>query len=81
MFACYTGARAGEIAGLKWKDVNLEKRLIRIEKSESGMTKSKKERYVPINRNLLSELKEHYARKKSEYVFPNQKGKMRKPDF
>lgn len=81
MFASYTGARAGEIVGLKWKDMNLEKKLIRIERSESGLTKSKKERYLPINKNLLPVLTKLHQNAKSEYVFPNPYGEMRKPDF
>ncbi len=81
MFACYTGARAGEIVGLKWKNVNLEKRLIRIEKSETGLTKSRKHRYIPVNKNLLSVLHKEYEDRNSEFVFPNRYGDMRKADI
>lgn len=44
MTALHTGARRGEVLGLKWSDVDFEQRLIRW-----TMTKNHRTRYVPIN--------------------------------
>lgn len=44
----YTGMRLGELQNLKWSDIDLERRLIRITKS-----KSMKVRSIPINGKLL----------------------------
>jgi integrase len=44
--------RRGEILGLKWKQVDLDKGLIRVENTKSG-----KNRLIPINEVLLSEFR------------------------
>ena len=38
--AAYTGLRAGELAALEWPDVDLERRLITVQRSFLGPTKS-----------------------------------------
>lgn len=52
MCALTTSLRSSGILGLKWKDIDLEKRriTIRAERSKSG-----KARVIPINRTLLAE--------------------------
>ena len=79
--AVYTGMRIGEIVALKWKDVDLEKRVIRVERSGNGTTKSGKVRYVPINARLLEALKELWQKRNGEFVFPDRSGGMRSIDF
>ena len=66
--ALYTGLRRGEIYALKWKNIDLKRRLItvcesycRILKADKSYTKSGKVRYVPISKRLskyLESLKE-----------------------
>lgn len=51
--AVYTGARAGELAGLRWDDVDFTKRLITIQRSFNGPTKAEDVRYAPILDALL----------------------------
>jgi integrase len=67
--ALHTGMRRGEILNLKWDQVDLRKRSIRVEKTKSG-----KNRHVPIN----DDLHEEFSRLKklngnSIYVFLNPK--------
>ncbi len=45
--AITTGMRAGELAGLEWADVRLDTRLIMVQRSFSGLTKSGHARPVP----------------------------------
>jgi len=67
--ALTTGMRLNEMLKTKWRDVDFEKRMIRIPAENA---KSKKERVVPINRILCEELKDLDSfKKKNEYVFVN----------
>jgi integrase len=43
--AIYTGMRAGELAALEWPDVNIERRLIAVQRSFDGPTKSDRVRW------------------------------------
>lgn len=43
--------RRGEILELKWEDVDLDQRLIRVR-----LTKNKRTRYIPINESLMAVL-------------------------
>lgn len=63
--ALCTGMRRSEILGLKWGQVDLGKRMIRVERTKSG-----KARVIPINSVLLDELSRlKQANGKSEYLF------------
>jgi excisionase family DNA binding protein len=63
--ALHTGMRRGEILSLKWNQVNLLKRIIRVEKTKSG-----KIRYIPMNDVLFEELiKLKKQNGKSDHVF------------
>jgi integrase len=62
--ALHTGMRKGEILGLKWGQVDLEKRVITILFSKSGRV-----RKIPINSVLLEVLKGLKEKATQEYVF------------
>ena len=69
--ALHSGMRRGEILGLRWYQVDLVKRLIRVEKTKSG-----KNRIVPINAVLHEELgRLQRLAGRSENVFSNPKTK------
>jgi integrase len=76
--AIYTGLRQGELAGLRWDDIDFEKRLIRVERSFESTTKSGKARYAPILDALINILKEWRLKNQSHLVFPNESGNMYK---
>jgi len=80
MLAVYTGMRKGEILALKWEHIDFEKKIIKVEETLEGSTKSKKVRYIPIHPDLLIELKKLKLKSRSEYVFLAEDGGMRK-DF
>lgn len=66
LFALHTGMRRGEILSLKWADVDLSRKVIRVETAKNGRT-----RFIPINSTLSEELdKLRSARGKSTLVFP-----------
>ena len=76
--ALYTGMRAGELCGLRWSDVDLDHRLITVQRSfAEETTKTSSIRRVPILDPLLPLLREWKLRcHSSELVFPNLHGKM-----
>jgi integrase len=49
----FTGLRAGELACLRWQDIDFAKRLITVQRSFNGPTKNGEVRYVPILNVLL----------------------------
>jgi len=63
LFLLNTGARRNEILFLKWKDINIEKRQLRINAEKTG-----KELDVPINDALMSVINE-MEKKEEGYVF------------
>ncbi|MEO1480825.1 MAG: site-specific integrase [Myxococcota bacterium] len=74
--AVYSGLRAGELAGLRWCDVNFERRLFSVRRSYDGPTKSNRIRYVPILDPILVLLKERKLRAVCDLVFFNRRTKM-----
>jgi integrase len=74
--AVYTGLRAGELAGLRRDDVDLVRRIITVQRSFDGPTKSGDIRYVPILDPLLPVLREWLLQNPCDVVFPNQAGHM-----
>ncbi len=74
--AIYTGLRAGELAGLRWDDVDLERRLITVQRSYSGTTKAGDARYVPIVNALHGQLRSWRLRHPGNLVFTNRAGRM-----
>ena len=84
--AVYTGARKGEILGLRRSDVDLERRSITIARSYEGATKANKVRWVPISRELLPYLQRQLRKLEQEeyrgdYLFPGDDGRGLSPDF
>jgi integrase len=71
LFAVLTGFRKGEIINVRWSGVDFQKRQITIENSDNGfMTKSGKERVVPMNEALVEMLTRREAERSGcEYVF------------
>jgi len=81
LYACaiLTGMRAGELAGLQWADVNFDQRLITVQRSFGGPTKSDDVRYVPILDALLPLLRAWRLRHPGRLVFANREGRMLQP--
>ncbi len=77
--AVYTGMRQGELAGLQWGDVDLDGRLIAVQRSFDGPTKAGDVRYVPILDPLLPVLREWRLKCPGKLVFPNQADTMHGP--
>jgi integrase len=74
--AVYTGMRAGELCGLRWQDVDFERRLITVQRSFATTTKTAQIRRVPILDPLLPLLREWRTQNDRELVFPNEVGEM-----
>ena len=64
--ALHSGMRREEMLSLKWQEVDLEQRLIRVR-----FSKSKRSRYIPINDALLEVLKAVPRWDDCEFVFAN----------
>ena len=78
--AVYSGMRAGELAGLRWADVDLDRRTINVRRSFDGPTKTRaSRRHVPIVDVLLPTLRAWKLRcptTEGDLVFPNAHRKM-----
>lgn len=78
--ALYTGMRKGELRGLKWGDIDMERRLIHVQRSiwDGGGTHIKPpktkagDRLIPIPTPLYVELEKHFGNP-DHYVFGNDK--------
>lgn len=77
--AVYTGLREGELAGLRWDDVDFDRRLITVQRSYDGPTKGDDVRYVPILDVLLPVLRAWRLRNPLRVVFPSQSGEALTP--
>ncbi len=77
--AVYTGLRVGELAALRWSDVNFARRLIMVQRSHAGPTKSGRSRPVPILDPLLPVLRDWLQRNPTDLVFPNRDGQQHQP--
>ncbi len=78
----YTGLRRGEACGLRWSDVDFDRRLITVRRSYESRTKSGKDRLVPVSAELVPILKQHKLADpwKGELVFPDDTGEIMSPD-
>jgi integrase len=74
----YTGLRRGEALGLRWADVDLDRRMITVRRSYDGPTKSGKHRMVPVPAPLVTILRAYRLADpwKGELCFPNSSGEM-----
>ncbi|MCB9478065.1 MAG: site-specific integrase [Deltaproteobacteria bacterium] len=77
--AIFTGMRAGELFGLRWADVDLERRLITVRRSFDKPTKSGHVRHVPILDVLYPVLRSWRLQNANDLVFPNAAGNMHTP--
>jgi integrase len=77
--AVYAGLRAGELAGLEWDDVDFERRLIMVQRSYDGPTKSGEPRPVPILDALLPILRRWRLQNPLPILFPNERGRKHSP--
>ena len=68
MLALSTGARHGEITGIKWSDVDFERRVITLHHTKNG-----ERRVLPISDHILPLLKARLENRShhSDYVFPS----------
>ncbi len=76
LVALMTGMRSGELYALRWTDIDLDAKTIRVSrqwtsKGGFGPTKTRRNRIVPISTDLLSILKEWKLKQTSEYVLPH----------
>lgn len=62
LFALETGMRRGEIANLKWPDINLTEQLASVSQSKNGHP-----RYVPLSKSAVEAVEK--MERSSEYVF------------
>jgi integrase len=78
-FAVSTMMRVGEIVNLKWSSIDLERRLILVENTETYRTKTRKSRVIPMNEWVYYFLVQ--KERKSEYVFTFPDGKSLKVGY
>ena len=76
LMALNTGMRKGEILRLRWSDLDLRRRQIRVVCGEDGHTKNYDSRTIPINGTLENLLRKHPRRLDSPYIFPGESGGM-----
>ena len=78
--AIYTGLRAGELAGLHWRDVDFKRRILTVRRSyDRKYTKGGRIRRVPILDPLMPVLREWKRRHPGTLVFTNQRGNLLGP--
>ena len=75
VFAVNTGVRIGELVNVEWKDVDFDNREVRIRNKQDFMTKSKKERPLPINDELFDLLVG--MKRRGSHIFSNARGQRR----
>lgn len=90
LLALYTGMRPGELAGLMWKDIDLEEQVITVRRTTGRVaggygirecTKTKRIRRVAMFPELVTVLRRQLAEEGSiGYVLHDEKGKWLSPD-
>ncbi len=80
VLAISTGMRLGEIVNLQWNHVDLERRIIIVQNTETFNTKSKRNRNIPISDSLLTVLIKRKSSQINQYVF-SYEGKPCRPDL
>jgi integrase/recombinase XerD len=77
--AFYTGMRLGELINMKWNWIDFFKNQITVKCSDEFVTKSRKERIIPMSEKVKAVLTTRYQNSKhqlSEVVFCRQEGRM-----
>ncbi|MEW6702650.1 MAG: tyrosine-type recombinase/integrase, partial [Bacteroidota bacterium] len=77
--AFYTGMRLGELINMKWNWIDFFKNQITVKCSDEFVTKSQKERIIPMSEKVKAVLTTRYQNSKhqlSEVVFYRQEGRM-----
>jgi integrase len=72
--ALNTGMRLGEITALEWKDIDLKRRIIRVDNKEDHHTKNYQPRTIPMNDIVTEVLRRVPRRIDSSYVFQRKSG-------
>lgn len=84
-----TGLRRGELLGLKWSDIDLNKGIIRVQRQillqngavvEAPLKTKNSYRNIAIGTNTVELLRQMKQRSTSEYVFPSPTGGPISPD-
>ena len=68
-FTLLTGMRRGEVANLKWSDVDLTRKLAHVHSTPTFRSKWGKQRMIPLNEWIVQRLLERFSKNGSEYVF------------
>lgn len=76
MFYLFMGMRNMEICKLRWDEIDLEKKALKINKWSN---RRRKERAVPVNSYCLTILKDEFKLKTSDWVFPSARKGGKKP--
>jgi len=71
--ALLTGLRRGELLGLRWSDIDLKNRMIRVEK-----TKTNERRIIPISEALFKHFLEMSHKNKNGFIFSTYKKNLRR---
>jgi integrase len=69
VLALATGARRGELLGLRWRDVDLERGTILLDDTKNGESRS-----LPLTGYALEVMCQYAQRSRSDWVFPSQCG-------
>jgi integrase len=78
----YCGLRRGEVAGLRWEDVDFATGTLNVRHSYTGPTKSGRDRSVQMSDDVLHFLYDQKRRRgDSPFVFPAASGRMRTVDW
>jgi integrase len=80
VFAFYTGCRLGEILQIRWKNINLDRRIVIIG-GENFTTKNKKVREIPIHLEILKIIEVKGSRNSNQLLFSKQSGYFYNRDY
>jgi integrase len=69
IFAVLTGMRRGEILNLRWQDVDLGRRVVKIQSNETFKTKTGRRRTIPLGDVAYHLLQSRHRKSPSEYAF------------